>query len=108
MILEVAALQIKDGQEKFFETDFEIAVKYIRSAKGYIRHSLNRCQEQKNKYLLLVEWIDLAAHTIGFRESSQYIEWKKLLHHYYDPSPVVEHYDPINHCRNINNNKPVT
>lgn len=46
-------------------------------------------------YLLLVEWDTLEAHTEGFRGSSEYLEWKALLHHFYDPFPVVEHFAPI-------------
>jgi hypothetical protein len=34
----------------------------------------------------------LEHHTEGFRQSTQYLEWKQLLHHFYDPFPVVEHY----------------
>ncbi|WP_281238606.1 hypothetical protein [Flavobacterium praedii] len=34
-------------------------------------------------------------HTIGFRESEAYLEWKKLLHHYYNPFPIVEHYEMV-------------
>ena len=37
----------------------------------------------------------LEAHTVGFRGSPQYAEWKRLLHHYYDPFPTVEHYAPV-------------
>jgi heme-degrading monooxygenase HmoA len=93
MILELVILNIKEGQEKRFEADFEIAGQYIRSVKGYIRHSLGKCLEQKNKYVLLVDWESLEDHTISFRQSAQYLEWKKLLHHYYEPFPVVEHYE---------------
>jgi len=95
MILEVALLQVKDGQETLFEKDFLLAGQYIKITKGYIRHSLQKCMEQKNKYLLLVEWEALVDHEVGFRKSPQYLEWKKLLHHYYDPFPTVEHYEAI-------------
>lgn len=95
MILEVAILTIKNGQEKQFENDFKIAGQYICSIKGYVRHSLRKCLEQENKYILLVDWDHLEDHTIGFRQSSNYLEWKKLLHHYYDPFPIVEHFDTI-------------
>ncbi|TDX02114.1 antibiotic biosynthesis monooxygenase family protein [Dinghuibacter silviterrae] len=95
MILEVAILQVKPGQEKQFEADFAIAGQYIRSIKGYVGHSLRKCLEQESKYLLLVDWETLEDHTIGFRQSAQYLEWKKLLHHYYDPFPVVEHYEMV-------------
>ena len=95
MILEVAILYVKKGEYKEFEKDFAITGQYISSIKGYLNHSLRKCIELENKYLLLVEWEKLEDHTIGFRNSEQYLEWKKLLHHYYDPFPVVEHYETI-------------
>jgi heme-degrading monooxygenase HmoA len=95
MILEVAHLQVIEGQGPQFEQDFLRAGQYIQITKGYIRHSLQKCMEQKNKYLLLVEWETLEDHEQGFRKSPQYLEWKKLLHHYYDPFPTVEHYEMI-------------
>ena len=95
MILEVAILNVIPGKENQFEKDFKIAGQYISSVKGYIRHSLKKCIEQNNKYLLLVDWETLEDHTIGFRQSGQYLEWKKLLHHYYNPFPTVEHFETI-------------
>ena len=92
MILEVAILHIKPGLEKEFEQDFKTAETYISAIDGYLSHSLRRCLEQENKYILLVDWRNLEDHTIGFRQSAEYQEWKRLLHHYYDPFPVVEHY----------------
>lgn len=95
MILEVAILNIKEGAEIDFENDFKNASKFISAIKGYLNHSLSKCIEQKNKYLLLVNWDTLNDHTIGFRQSKEYLEWKRLLHPYYDPFPIVEHYDTI-------------
>ena len=95
MVLEVAILNVIEGKEKQFEADFAIAGQYISSIKGYIKHSLSKCMEQPNKYILLVEWETLEDHTIGFRQSAPYLEWKKLLHHYYDPFPVVQHYEAV-------------
>ncbi len=95
MILEVAILQVKTGQEKQFEIDFKEAGQYISSAKGYIKHSLKKCLEEENKYILLVDWQDLESHTVGFRQSAAYLEWKRILHHYYDPFPTVEHYETV-------------
>jgi heme-degrading monooxygenase HmoA len=95
MILEVAILNPTPGKETQFEKDFATAGQYISAIKGYIRHSLSKCLEQPGKYILLVEWETLEDHTISFRQSEEYLEWKKLLHHYYDPSPVVEHYEAV-------------
>ena len=95
MVLEAAVLYVLPGKYEDFEKDFKIAGQYISSVPGYIKHSLQKCIEQNGKYLLLVEWETLEAHTIGFRKSVMYEPWKKLLHHYYDPFPVVEHYRPV-------------
>ncbi len=95
MILELAILYVKKGEEIKFEKDFLIAGKYISATKGYINHSLKKCLEHSNKYILLVNWEKLEDHTVGFRQSAQYQEWKKLLHHYYDPFPIVEHFEEI-------------
>jgi len=92
MILEVALLDVKPGQETAFERDFTQASVYISSIPGYRSHELQRCVEKPNRYVLLAQWETLAAHTEGFRKSPQYAEWKKLLHHYYDPFPTVEHF----------------
>ena len=93
MILEVAILNIIPGQEAAFERAFNTAQTIIASMSGYIRHELKRCVEKPSRYLLLVNWKTLEDHTQGFRGSTEYQEWKTLLHHYYDPFPEVEHYE---------------
>lgn len=92
MILEVAILDVRPGQECDFEAAFEQAVPIISGMKGYASHQIRRCLEKSSRYILLVEWETLEDHTIGFRGSPRYQEWKELLHHFYDPFPTVEHY----------------
>lgn len=67
----------------------------IASMPGYISHELQRCIEYQDQYVLLVRWQTLADHEQGFRQSPQYQEWKKLLHHFYDPFPTVLHYELV-------------
>jgi len=95
MILEVAFLQVKSGRELEFEAAFRAASPLIAVQNGYLGHSLQRCLEQSGKYLLLVEWEALEDHTVGFRGSGEYLEWKALLHHFYDPFPLVEHFEKV-------------
>lgn len=92
MILEIAQLQIKPGQTAAFEAAFAQAQRIIASMPGYINHELQRCVEHKHQYMLLVRWRTLEDHTVGFRQSPQYQEWRTLLHHFYDPFPTVLHY----------------
>ena len=95
MILEVAILDVKTGLEQEFETTFTQASNIISSMPGYLSHQLQRCIEKENRYILLAQWETLEAHTVGFRGSDAYQEWRKLLHHFYDPFPEVEHYETI-------------
>jgi heme-degrading monooxygenase HmoA len=95
MILEVAVLNVRLGQSVEFEKSFAIAQDIIASMPGYISHQLQRCLEVPNRYLLLVHWRQLEDHTIGFRQSPQYQQWKRLLHHFYEPFPTVEHYESM-------------
>ncbi|WP_101842440.1 antibiotic biosynthesis monooxygenase [Halobacillus sp. Marseille-P3879] len=95
MILEAVMLQVKHGKEEEYEEAFREASKIISSMHGYISHELQRCMEVQGKYLLLVKWEALEDHTVGFRQSKEYQEWKRHLHHFYDPFPEVEHFENV-------------
>ena len=95
MILEVSALDIIKGKELEFEVSFKKAQLIISSMPGYISHQLQKCIENENRYILLVNWETIEHHTVGFRESPEYIKWKELLHYFYNPFPNVEHYHII-------------
>jgi len=92
VILEIAMLDVRVGQEAEFERAFVKAAPIIASMKGYIAHELQRCIERPHRYVLLVRWQTLEDHTVGFRGSQEYQEWRRLLHHFYDRMPAVEHY----------------
>lgn len=92
MILEVATLNVRPGQEAAFEQAFAQARAIIASSPGCLGHELQRCLETPGRYVLLVRWRSLEDHTVGFRRSAPYQQWKTLLHHFYDPFPTVEHY----------------
>jgi heme-degrading monooxygenase HmoA len=95
MILEVAILNVIPGKEDAFLKAFSVAKDIISQMIGYIAHQLKRCVENTSQFILLVEWEKLTDHTVGFRGSKEYQEWKALLHHFYDPFPTVEHYEDI-------------
>ena len=95
MILEACILTVKPGMEEEYEDAFKKASNLISSMNGYVGHELQKCIEVKGKYILLVKWNTIEDHTIGFRQSPEYQEWRKLLHHFYDPFPTVEHYENV-------------
>ncbi|HET9177002.1 MAG TPA: antibiotic biosynthesis monooxygenase [Terriglobia bacterium] len=96
MILEVAILNVRNGQESDFEAAMQAARPLIAATPGFRSIKVRRCVERPNRYLLSVTWQNLENHTVDFRKSERYQKWRDLLHHFYDPFPTVEHYgDPL-------------
>ncbi|GAB3202888.1 antibiotic biosynthesis monooxygenase [Geodermatophilus arenarius] len=95
MVLEHALLPVRPGREEEFEAAFGRARPLVEASPGFRSLRLSRCLERPGTYLLLVEWDRLEDHTEGFRGSVGYREWKALLHSFYDPFPVVEHFTDV-------------
>ncbi|MGO8786435.1 MAG: antibiotic biosynthesis monooxygenase family protein [Terriglobia bacterium] len=92
MVLEVGILNVVPGEETTFEEALKIARPLIAATPGFESIRVHRCIETPNRYLLLVTWRSIEDHTIGFRQSDRFPEWRRLLHHFYDPPPVIEHF----------------
>jgi 2-hydroxychromene-2-carboxylate isomerase len=86
---------VKPDRVADFEAAFSRARSIIAAAGGHLSHELRRSIERPSRYLLLVRWHTLEDHVEGFRKSKPYEEWKRLLHHFYDPFPTVEHYEAL-------------
>ena len=95
MIIEHVILPVAPERSAEFESAFARAKGIISASAGFRRLSLSRGIESPGQYLMIVEWESLEAHTEGFRGSPAYNEWRALLHHFYDPFPVVEHFTPV-------------
>ena len=95
MILEVARLELRPGTADEFLAAFAEARPLIEATPGFVDLQLRRCVDDggDDRFLLVVEWESLEAHAVGFRQSGErYERWRQLLHHFYDPFPIVEHY----------------
>ena len=92
MILEHAVLEVKPGQHAAFEAAMKQAVPLIAASEGFHGIEVLPCLETPGRYLLLVKWESVEAHEVGFRGSDRYQQWKALLHGFYEPFPLVQHY----------------
>lgn len=93
MILEQAILPVIPGKETEFEAAFAEAKELIAASPGCRGVEIQRCVEQPNEYLLLVSWDSIEDHTEGFRNSEAFGKWREMLYHFYEPKPVVRHYE---------------
>jgi heme-degrading monooxygenase HmoA len=97
MILEVAQLPVRAGEEAEFEAAFADAEKIISAQPGFLSHELVRGADADNgsQYVLLVRWETVAAHQEGFRSSADYQAWRELLHKFYEPGIAVAHFATV-------------
>jgi heme-degrading monooxygenase HmoA len=95
MILEVAVLTIHPAHKTQFETAFTQARNVISAMPGFISHQLHRCIETDGRYLLLVHWLTVEHHMVGFRGSAQFQQWRALLGPFFALAPEVEHYQAV-------------
>jgi heme-degrading monooxygenase HmoA len=93
MILELATIDIKKGTNAEFETNLKKAQSVISKAGGYLKHEFHQCIERENRYILLITWTTLEAHTEGFRSSELFKDWRALIGPFFENPPVVEHFN---------------
>ncbi len=96
MITEIAVVDIVPGQEQEFEVALHKAVSTVLStADGYISFTLQKGIENPSTYAFLIEWETLEDHTVGFRESELFTQWRGLIGKHFSSPPRVEHWQGI-------------
>ncbi|HVW48494.1 MAG TPA: antibiotic biosynthesis monooxygenase [Solirubrobacterales bacterium] len=95
MIVEHATLEIEPGREADFEAAFAAAPAIFAAVPGCHEVELRRCIENPGRYLLFVEWDDVEAHTVGFRQSPLFADWRALVGDFFAAPPAVEHYSRV-------------
>jgi heme-degrading monooxygenase HmoA len=93
MIIEVAHIKVLPGHEADFEAAVNKAVAIFGQAKGCLGLHLQRCIESPSEYEAIIRWNTLEDHTVGFRNSALFQEWRALVGPHFDGPPDVRHYD---------------
>jgi len=93
MIMETAYMDIVPGKELEFEAALEQAKKVVAQAKGFNVLHVHRGIERPSTYMLAIGWNTLEDHTVGFRESELFTEWRSIIGPFFAEAPVVEHWN---------------
>lgn len=91
MVLESAEILVKEGMEETFEAGVRAAAPLFKRAQGCTGLRLQRGIENPRAYRLLVQWNTLEDHTVHFRGSEDFQEWRRLVGACFDGAPNVTH-----------------
>ena len=91
MVVEIAQIEVKPGLEAEFEAGVAKAAPLFKRAKGCTAMNLQRSVENPGRYRLFVTWDTVENHTVDFRGSADFQEWRKLVGHCFAAPPEVEH-----------------
>ncbi len=101
MVTEIAEFNVKTEHHALFGDALKVGVNTVLSkADGYLAHQILASQETPGRFVLLVEWTSTEAHTIGFRQSEAFAEWRSIIGPYFERAPLVEHFDTVEAHRN--------
>jgi len=93
MILELADIHIQPGKQAEFDAAIQLGVEQvIAKAKGFRGYKVNKGIESPERYLLMIFWETLENHTVDFRQSPAFLEWRAIVGPYFAAPPAVEHF----------------
>jgi heme-degrading monooxygenase HmoA len=93
MILELADIRIHPGQQAAFEEAIQRGVnQVISNAKGFQGYKVNKGIESPERYILQIFWETLENHTLDFRQSPAFAEWRAIVGSFFAVPPTVEHF----------------
>lgn len=93
MILEIADIRIQPGKQAEFDVAIQRGISaVITQAKGFHGYKINKCIETPERYVLMIFWDTLENHTVDFRQSPAFAEWRSIVGPYFAAAPMVEHF----------------
>lgn len=96
MIVEIADFTVRpEDRSAFSEAIARAAATVLAQAAGYRRHTILACQETPGRFILHVEWDSVEAHTVGFRQSPAFAQWRAIIGPFFQQPPHVEHFDVV-------------
>ncbi len=93
MILETAVFTIHPGQADQFLEAFSRGRTFIEQSKGCHRSRTSpEASRSQIRFILVVWWQTLEDHTVTFKQSSNFTDWRAVVGHFFALPPVVHHF----------------
>jgi heme-degrading monooxygenase HmoA len=94
MILEVADIRIQPGRQAEFDAAIQLGLTtVIAKAQGFGGFKVNKGIETPERYVLMIWWATLENHTVDFRQSPAFADWRAIVGPFFAQPPFVEHFE---------------
>ena len=91
MVTEIADFRVVSDRADAFAAAVEEGLEFVAATPGFGSARLTRSIESPNRFVLIIEWESVEAHTEGFRGSENFAKWRALVGPFFDGDPFVEH-----------------
>ena len=96
MILEIADIRVTPGSANEFAAAIKRGAEtVVAKAKGFAGYKVNHSIETPERFVLMIYWQTLEDHTVGFRQSPAFQEWRAIVGPFFAGPPLVEHFELV-------------
>ena len=91
MVTEIADFAVLPDKQELFADAVREGLAVVAETEGFRGARLTRSIETPTRFVLLIEWDAVEAHTVTFRESEAFGRWRAIVGSFFDGPPTVEH-----------------
>ena len=95
MVLEVALIDVRPGQEDAFAAAYREGHPLVAGTPGCRSVRMTRGIESPSRFVLLIEWDSVEAHEENFRGTDRFTRWRELIGPHFAAPPRVEHFTDV-------------
>lgn len=91
-VVEVVVFNLRDTGAAGFLAVLEEAAALLAGAPGYLGHRMGPCLESGQEFVLMIWWASVEDHTMRFRQSPVYAQWRRLIDPHVHRAPWTRHF----------------
>jgi heme-degrading monooxygenase HmoA len=95
MVLEVALIDVRPGSEDDFLEAYRSVRDVVAGTPGCRSVRMTHGIETPTRFVLLVEWDSVEAHTENFRTTDRFARWRAAIGPHFATAPHVEHFSDV-------------
>lgn len=93
MIVEYIRYHIENSRQESFVEAYQNASEFLIKSEFCLGYELTHCEENKENFILRIEWTSTQDHLNGFRKSSEFRQFLNYIRPYFNDIQEMNHYE---------------